>query len=150
NPAKILVRRRRLARFALHAVSKLSENIAVHVADMRDAGGVSVRLEPREMSVTAPVQSDHRKVESIIGTGDSAIALCRTAHRQPRRAHCKCIEKLSSCNHFLIPHNFLIAGGQSRSGAARQHSSLPAPDSSLRRRFQGASIPYGWLWTLRT
>src|SRR5260370_41078870 len=118
NPAKVFLRRRGLARLALHTVSELSENIAVHIADMRDAGSASVRLEPREMSIAAPIQSDHGKVEPIIGTEDLAIALCRSSRRQPCRAHCKCIEKLTSCNHLFIPYIFLIAGGQSRSVAA--------------------------------
>src|SRR5258707_1916264 len=118
HPAKVLLRHRGLARLALHTVGELSQNIAVHVADMRDAGSASVRLERREMRVAAPIKTDNGKVEPIIGTGDTAIALCRSPHRQPRRANCKCIEKFTSCNHLFIPYRFLIADGQSRSVAA--------------------------------
>src|SRR4029077_5434376 len=83
NLPKVFVRRGSLARLALHAVSELSENIAVHIADMRDAGSASVRLERREMSIAAPIQSDHRKVEPIVGTGDPAIAPCRSSDGKP-------------------------------------------------------------------
>ena len=48
------------------------------------------------MSVPAPIQADHRKVEAIVGTEDLAIALCRSSDGQPRCAHCKSIEKLTS------------------------------------------------------
>ena len=53
------------------------------------------------MSVGAAVQTNHGKVEAVIRAKDLSIALCRRSHRKSRRAHGKCIEKLTSCNgHF--------------------------------------------------
>src|ERR1035441_6718300 len=99
NPAKVFVHQRGLAHLLPHTVSELFENIAVHIADVRDAGSASVRLERREMSIGAPIKTDNSKVEAIIGAEDLAITLCRSFHGQPRRAHCQCIEKLTSRNH---------------------------------------------------
>ena len=87
--------------------------------EMRAA--LPVRLERREMSVGAAIQTDHGKVEAVIRAKDLAIALCRSSHGQSRRAHGKCIEKLTSCNHhFSLRH---------RSDRARS-----AGNSSLRQR----------------
>ena len=85
NRAEVLVRHRRLAHLLLHAVSELLEYVAVHIADMRDAGGAPVRLERRQMSVGAPVKTDHSKVQAIVGAENLAIALCRAPHSQARR-----------------------------------------------------------------
>ena len=103
NRAKVFFRRRRLAHLLLHAVGELLEYVAVHIADMRDAGSAPVRLERREMSVGAPVQADHGKVQAIVGTEDLAIAFCRRSHRQTSRPNRKCIEKLTSSNHLHFP-----------------------------------------------
>ena len=104
NSAEILFRHRRLAHLLLHAVGELLEYVAVHIADMRDAGGAPVRLERREMSVGAPVQADDGKVQAIVGTEDLAIALGRRSHGQARRPNRKRIEKLTSSNHIHRPH----------------------------------------------
>src|ERR1700722_1212568 len=96
NRSEVFVRRRRLARLALHSVSELSENIVVHIADMRDASSALVRLERREMSVPTPIQPDHSKVGAIVGTEYLALALCRSPHGHSRRSHCKSIEKFTS------------------------------------------------------
>ena len=42
---------------------------------MRDARSGLVRLERREMSIPAPIQSDHSKVKPIIRAEDPAITL---------------------------------------------------------------------------
>src|ERR1700722_1220434 len=98
NRAKVFVRRRGLARLALHGVSELSENVAVHIRDMRDACSAQVRFERGEMGVPAPIQPNHSKVEAIIGAEDLAITLCRRSHGQPRCAHCKSIDEFTSRN----------------------------------------------------
>src|SRR6202162_2698034 len=99
NPAKVFVRGGGFTHLLLHPVGEFSKNLAVHIADMRDAGSAPVHLKRREMSVGAPVKADNGKIETIIGTDDSAIALCRSSHGQRRRAHRKCIQKLASCGH---------------------------------------------------
>src|SRR5712664_691433 len=53
------------------------------------------------MRVPAPVQPDHRKVEPVVGAHDSRITLRRISDRQSRCTYCQCIQKLTSCNHFL-------------------------------------------------
>ena len=81
NLAKVFFRRGRLAHLLLRTVGELLENVAVHIADMGDAGGVLVRLERREMSVATAIQTDDGKVQAIVGTQDLAIAFCRRSHR---------------------------------------------------------------------
>ena len=102
NFAEIFFRRRRLAHLLLHAVCELLEDIAVHIADMRDAGGAPVGLERREMSVGTPVQADHGKVQAIVGAQNLAIALGRASHGQARRSNRKRIEKLTSSYHIHV------------------------------------------------
>src|SRR6266853_3440959 len=71
------------------------------VAIVRNARGAPVRLQRRQMSVPAPVQPDHRKVEPVVGAHDSPITLRRISDRHSRCTYCQCIQKLTSCNHFL-------------------------------------------------
>ena len=87
NRAEVLVRRGGFACLALHSVRKFLEDIAVHVADVRDAGGASIGLECREMSVASAVQADDRKAQAIIGTEDPTITLCCRSHGQPGSAY---------------------------------------------------------------
>src|SRR5271154_285299 len=101
NPTKVCLARRSLAHLLLRAVGEFLENIAVHVADMRDAGGTPIRLERREMSISAAIKANNAKVEAVIRTEDLAITLRRTSHSQSRRSYGKCIEKLASCNHLF-------------------------------------------------
>ena len=102
NSAEIFFRHRRFAHLLLHAVGELFEYVAVHIADMRDAGGVPVGLERREMSVGAPVKADDSKVQAIVGTEDLAIAFSRASHGQARRSNRKRIEKLTSSYHIHV------------------------------------------------
>src|SRR5258708_24476115 len=97
--AKVFLRHRGLAHFLLRAVGELFENIAVYIADMRDAGGAPVRLERREMSVGATIQANHGKVEAVIRSKDLTVALCRRSYCNGGRSHCEGIKKLTSCNH---------------------------------------------------
>src|SRR5258708_31251152 len=60
------------------------------------------------MSISAAIQSNHREVEAVIRTKNLAVAFCRGSHGQPGRAHGKCIEKFTSCNHeFSLLADFL-------------------------------------------
>ena len=45
NPAKVFVRRSGFLHLLLHCVGELSKDIAVHIADMRNAGSAPVCLE---------------------------------------------------------------------------------------------------------
>src|ERR1700727_3455196 len=99
NLAKVFFSGRRLAHLPLRSVGELSENVAVHIADMRNAGGAPVRLQRGQMRIAAPVQTNHRKVEAFIRTQDLGIASCRSSHGQSSRAPRKCIEKFASCSH---------------------------------------------------
>src|ERR1700691_3759549 len=101
NPAKVYVSRGSLAHLLLRTAGELLENIAVHTADMRDTGGVPIRLERREMGVGAAIKTDNGKVEAVIRTKDLAITICSTCNGYARRAGGKCIEKLTSCNHHF-------------------------------------------------
>jgi hypothetical protein len=56
------------------------------------------------MSIGASVQTDHRKVETIVGAKDLSIALCRSSGSQSSRADGNCIEKFTSrYHHFSLP-----------------------------------------------
>ena len=96
-------------------VGELLEYVAVHIADMRDAGGAPVGLERREMSVGAAVQTDDSKVQAIVGTEYLAIAFSRASDRQTRRSNRKGIEKLTSSYHIHV-----LIGGPAASWPARQ------------------------------
>ena len=56
------------------------------------------------MSVCSAIQTDDRKVQTIVGTKDLAVAFCRRSHRQTRRPNYQCIQKLTPCNHYF-PHS---------------------------------------------
>ena len=79
NAAKVFVGCGRLAHLLLRTVSELLENIALHIADMRNAGSVPIRLESREMRVAAAIKTNNGKVEAVIRTKDLAITLRRTS-----------------------------------------------------------------------
>src|SRR5580704_16409732 len=98
-PAKVFLRDGSLAHFLSCALCELFENIAVHIADMRDAGSAAVRLEGCKVGVGAAIKTDHGKVESLIRPKYLAIAFCRGSYSQARRAHSQSIEELSSCSH---------------------------------------------------
>src|ERR1700680_931157 len=91
NLAEIFLDGRGFAGLALHSVGEFLKDIAVDVADMRDAGGGFVRLESREMRVAAAVETDYSKVQAVVGTDYAAVALGRGFQRKPRRSYCKCI-----------------------------------------------------------
>src|ERR1700733_3423668 len=80
NPAKVFVSCGSLAHLLLRAVGELLENSTVDIADMRDAGGVPIRLERREMCVGAAIETDNGKVEAVIRAKYLAITLCRTCN----------------------------------------------------------------------
>ena len=155
NLAKVFLRRRSFAHLLLRTVGELLENIAVHIADVRDAGGAPVRLERGEMSVGAAIQPNHGKVEAIIGTENLAIALCRGSHGQPRRAHRKCIEKLTSCSHHfslsLVPLS-QIARHLSPADKIAGQQEIPAfvsvflsPSMLMRVDASGVPAPRQWV-----
>src|SRR5258708_39570523 len=53
------------------------------------------------MSVPAPVALDHRKVERFFTPPDPRVTPPVISDRQSRCTYCQCIQKLTSCNHFL-------------------------------------------------
>src|SRR6266436_1866413 len=61
----------------------------------------ALRLERREMGIAASIQTDHSKVEAIVGAEDLAVTLCRRSNGQACCAQRQCIEKLTSCNHHF-------------------------------------------------
>src|ERR1700733_4691066 len=80
NPAEVFVSCGSLAHLLPRMVGELLENSAVHIADMRNTGGVPIRLEGREMGVGAAIKTDNGKVEPVIRTKDLAITLRRTCN----------------------------------------------------------------------
>ena len=128
NLAKVLFRDGGLAHLLLRAFRELSQNVAVHIADMRDAGRAPVCLERREMRVGAPIQADHREVEALVGAQDLAITLCRAAYGQSGRAHCQCVDKFTSCN-----HDSPRSGQPWPLGINGQDSSWPREDARAKR-----------------
>src|ERR1700746_2319108 len=132
NPAKVFLRDRSLAHFLLRAVGELFEYVAVHIADMRDAGSATVCLEGSEMGVAATIKTDHCKVESLIRPKNLAIAFCRCSRGQARRAYSKCIEELSPCNHrFSLSLVWLSRDGYSLICRQMKESRWSAGNSSL-------------------
>src|SRR5258705_7062470 len=105
NVAKVLVGRRSLTHLLLRRIGKLLKNVAVHIADVRDPCSILVRLKRRKVSISTPMETDHRKVEPIIRAHNLAVALGRRSDRQPSRAYRKCVEKLTPCNHFSLLGN---------------------------------------------
>ena len=114
NPAKVFLSRRGIAHFLLHTLGELLENIAVNVADVRDAGSSLVRLECRKMRIGAPIETDDSKVEAIVRAKDLSIAPCGGSRRHRCRSHRKRIEKLASSSHLqlLRPEAIIAARGQ--------------------------------------
>src|SRR6202021_3149391 len=82
NRAKIFLRLSSVTHLLLHAVSKLLENVAVHVAHMRNSRSTLVGLEGRQMSVGAAIQTNNGKVQPVIGAKNLGIALGRCPHGQ--------------------------------------------------------------------
>src|SRR6202522_1872953 len=68
------------------------------------------------MSIAASVQANHCKVKAIVGAHDLAITLCCSSHGQAGRAHCECVEKFASCNHWFL------TGGSHRHASSNQIS----------------------------
>src|SRR5271156_6070523 len=81
--AKVLVGRGRLTHLFLCAVSKLLEDVAVYIADIRNSCSILIGLERRKMSVGAPIQPNNGKIETIIGAENLTIALCCRFDSQP-------------------------------------------------------------------
>src|ERR1700676_1856822 len=102
NFAKVFVACRSFAHFLLSSVREFPKNVAVHIADMGDAGGALVGFERGEVSVATAIETDDGKVETTIGNDDLGITFCGATHGQPCSAYCKCIEKFTSCNHFPL------------------------------------------------
>src|SRR5207247_9243489 len=123
---------------------ELSREFAAHVADVRDAPGALSRLKQRKMSVPAPIQPDHRKVEPFLAAHNPLRPFRRRSHGQPRRSHRQCIQKLTSCNHRL-PSSLLAA-----------LAAPPPPDSIARKPHEipafplTAVIPTGMLYAKAT
>jgi hypothetical protein len=89
--AKVLLLRRCLAHLALHSTCKLFQNVAIHIADMRDVSRASVRFERGEMSICTSIQPDHRKVKPIVGADDSFITPGSGSNSQPSRSYRHCL-----------------------------------------------------------
>src|ERR1700728_5414419 len=94
NLAKVLVGRGRIAERLLRVLSKPGEDVAIHIANVGDAGGFLVGLERGEMGIGTLVQANDCKVEAIVGPENLAVALSAGADRQARCSDCNCIEKL--------------------------------------------------------
>ena len=99
NLAKILFRRGSRPHRLLGCGSKFLEDIAVYIADVRDAGALFVRLERREVRIAAAVESDHGKVQAPVRAENLAIASGVGADCQPRCSYRKCIDKLTTIDH---------------------------------------------------
>ena len=103
DATKVLVHGRSIAQLALHAIGKFLQNHAVHIANMRDAGGILVRLERGKVGIGAAIQANHRKVKAVVGAKNPSIALRGTSNRQASRSHCKRIHKFTPGYHFVSP-----------------------------------------------
>src|ERR1700735_3812003 len=85
--AKVLVGRRRFAHLFLGRRWEFFENIAVHIADIGDSGGILVRLERSKSHMATPIEPNPRKVETIMRAEDLPVALCRRSNSQTSRSY---------------------------------------------------------------
>ena len=67
---------------------ELLQDVAVYVADVRDARGGFIGLQRGEMRVGAAVEADHCEVEAIVCAQDAGVAFCCAAYGQARGAGC--------------------------------------------------------------
>ena len=96
--AEVFLCRRYLSCFLLYCVGELVQDVAVHVAHMRDACGRPVRFQGREVCVAAPVQPNDGKIQAFVGTQDPGIASCGPGNKS-RRPYGKRIQEFASRHH---------------------------------------------------
>src|SRR6516162_7860631 len=99
NPAEVLLGDRGLAHLLPGAVGKLAQDVAVDIADIRNAGRIFVRFQRRQVGVAAAIQAYDRKVDALVGADNLGITLRCSLYRQSRCANCQRIEELPSRNH---------------------------------------------------
>src|SRR6202162_5893144 len=81
--------------FVLNAGREFVEDVAIDIANVRDAGSAFVGLERGEVGVGAAVETDHSKVEAIIGTEDTGVAFCGGTYGVSCGGGCESIEKFT-------------------------------------------------------
>jgi hypothetical protein len=72
--AEVFVSGGRVAHLLRGLVDELSEDVAVHIADVGDAGLGSVRFERGEVSVGPAVQAYDREVEAVVCAHNLCVA----------------------------------------------------------------------------
>jgi len=108
NRAKVFLRGRSLAHLTLRGIGEFFQDIAVHIADMRNARGALFAFSDDRCAYPRPFSPITAKLKPVVGAHDSRITLRRISDRQPRRAHCQCIQKLTPSNHLFFPSRGVI------------------------------------------
>src|ERR1700683_3543430 len=77
---------------------------------MRDTGGFFISLQRRQVRIAATVEANDGEVKATVGTENLTIALGVGPDSQPCSPYRKCIEKLTSMDHFstLVQRVILI------------------------------------------
>src|ERR1035437_4135963 len=87
----------------LRTIDKPFQDVAVHVANMRDAGGVLICLESGKMSVASPMEADNCKIDAIIGAENLAITFGGRSNRQTCSTYRERVKEFTSSHHLVSP-----------------------------------------------
>src|SRR5215469_333129 len=100
--AKVLLGNRSLAGFLLRFVGKFLQDRRIDVADMRNACGTAIDFEGGQMSVSAAVQTDNCKVDTIIRAKNLAIAFGGRSDGHAGSASREHVKKFTPCDHSFL------------------------------------------------
>src|ERR1700691_1149888 len=87
NLAKVLVVGGSISQQLRRGARELCQSSAVYIANMRQAGRIFVSFKSCEMSIAALAQAYDCKVDTLVGTDDLTVALCRRPDGQTCRAY---------------------------------------------------------------